>query len=61
MAVYELLVADATVKRLVQQRAPVSEIAAVAASNGMRTLRQSALDKVIEGQTDMQQARSVAA
>ena len=61
MAVYELLVADATVKRLVQQRAPVSEIAAVAATSGMRTLRQSALDKVIEGQTDMQQARGVAA
>ena len=31
MAVYELLVADAAVKRLVQTRAPVSEIAAAAA------------------------------
>ena len=28
MAVYELLVADAAVKRLMQTRAPVSEIAA---------------------------------
>jgi len=58
IAVYELLVADAAVKRLVQSRAPVSEIAAAA---GLRTLKQSALDRVIAGHTDMHQARSVAA
>ena len=48
MAVYELLVADAAVKRLMQTRAPVSEIAAAAAASGLRTLKQSALDKVID-------------
>ena len=61
MAVYELLVADGPVKRLVQTRAPVSEIAAAAATSGLRTLKQSAIDQVIEGHTDIHQARTVAA
>jgi len=61
MAVYELLVADAAVKRLVQSRAPVSEITAVAALAGLPTLKQSAIDKVIEGHTDVHQVRSITA
>jgi type II secretory ATPase GspE/PulE/Tfp pilus assembly ATPase PilB-like protein len=59
MAVYELLVADAAVKRLMQRRAPVSEIAAAAGASGLRTLKQSALDKVIEGHTDLPQVRAI--
>jgi type II secretory ATPase GspE/PulE/Tfp pilus assembly ATPase PilB-like protein len=59
MGLYELLVADATVKRLVQTRAPVTEIAAAAAANGMRTLKQDGIDKVIRGLTDLQQVRAV--
>jgi type II secretory ATPase GspE/PulE/Tfp pilus assembly ATPase PilB-like protein len=59
MALYELLAADATVKRLVQTRAPVTEIAAAAAANGMRTLKQDGIDKVIRGLTDLQQVRTV--
>ncbi len=59
VAVYELLVADAAVKRLMQTRAPVSEIAAAAAASGLRTLKQSALDKLIEGRTDLQQVRTI--
>ena len=51
--------ADAAVKRLVQTRAPVSEIAAAAAANGLRTLKQDAIDKAIEGHTDLQQVRTV--
>jgi type II secretory ATPase GspE/PulE/Tfp pilus assembly ATPase PilB-like protein len=59
MGLYELLVADAAVKRLVQTRAPVSEIAAAGAANGMRTLKQDGIEKVIRGLTDLQQVRSV--
>jgi type II secretory ATPase GspE/PulE/Tfp pilus assembly ATPase PilB-like protein len=59
VAVYELLVADPAVKRLMQMRAPVSGIAAAAAASGLRTLKQSALDKVIEGHTDLQQVRTI--
>jgi type II secretory ATPase GspE/PulE/Tfp pilus assembly ATPase PilB-like protein len=59
MGVYELLVADATVKRLVQGRAPMSEIAAAAAEKGMRTLKQDGIEKVLQGLTDIQQVRTV--
>ena len=59
IAVYELLVADAKVKRLVQTRAPVTEIAAAAAENGLRTIKQDAIDKAIQGLTDLQQVRTV--
>ena len=59
MAVYELLVADAAVKRLVQTRAPVTEIAAAAAASGLRTLKQDAIDKVMQGLTDLHQVRTV--
>ena len=61
MAVYELLVVDAAVKRLVQSRAPISEIAAAAALSGLHTLKQSAIDKVIEGHTDLHQVRTITA
>jgi len=53
------MVADARVKRLIQTRAPVADIAAAAAENGMRTLKQDGIDKVLEGLTDMQQVRAV--
>ncbi|HET7672238.1 MAG TPA: ATPase, T2SS/T4P/T4SS family, partial [Burkholderiales bacterium] len=59
VAVYELLSANADIKRLVQTHAPVSEIAAAAVANGMRTLKQDGIEKVIQGLTDMQQVRTV--
>jgi type II secretory ATPase GspE/PulE/Tfp pilus assembly ATPase PilB-like protein len=59
IAVYELMEADAKVKRLIQTRAPVAEIAAAAVEKGMRTLKQDGIDKVLEGHTDMQQVRAV--
>jgi type II secretory ATPase GspE/PulE/Tfp pilus assembly ATPase PilB-like protein len=59
MAVYELLVADPAVKHLVQTRAPVTEIATAAAANGLRTLKQDGIDKVVQGLTDLHQVRSV--
>jgi len=59
MGIYELLVANAAIKRLVQTRAPVQEIAAAAIANGMRTLKQDGIDKVIRGLTDLQQVRTV--
>jgi type II secretory ATPase GspE/PulE/Tfp pilus assembly ATPase PilB-like protein len=59
IAVYELMEASAPVKRLIQTRAPVAEIAAAAAQGGMLTLKQDGIDKVLEGYTDMQQVRGV--
>jgi type II secretory ATPase GspE/PulE/Tfp pilus assembly ATPase PilB-like protein len=59
MGIYELLVADAAVKRLVQMRAPVTTIADAAAAIGMRSLKQDGIDKVIRGLTDLQQVHTV--
>ena len=59
LPVYELMIADASVKRLIQTRAPVAEIAAAVLGNGMRTLKQDGIDKVMKGDTDMQQIRAV--
>ena len=59
LGLYELLVADATVKRLAQSRAPVVEIRAAALSNGMRTLKQDGIDKILQGVTDIHQVRTV--
>jgi type II secretory ATPase GspE/PulE/Tfp pilus assembly ATPase PilB-like protein len=59
MAVYELLVADAAVKRLVQSRAPVSEVTAAGVAGGMRTLKQDGIAKVLQGLTDISQVRAL--
>jgi type II secretory ATPase GspE/PulE/Tfp pilus assembly ATPase PilB-like protein len=59
MGVYELLVADAAVKRLVQARAPIVEIRTAAMANGMRTLKQDGIDKILQGHTDLAQVRAV--
>jgi type II secretory ATPase GspE/PulE/Tfp pilus assembly ATPase PilB-like protein len=59
MAVFELMVADAAVKRLVQNRAPVSEILAAALAAGMRTLKQDGIEKVLRGLTDITQVRAL--
>ena len=59
MALYELLVADATIKRLVQTRAPVNEIAAAATAAGTHSLKQDGIDKMMLGLTDLAQVRTV--
>jgi type II secretory ATPase GspE/PulE/Tfp pilus assembly ATPase PilB-like protein len=53
------MVIDAQVKRLVQTRAPVSDISAAALASGMRTLKQDGIEKVLAGHTDMHQVRAV--
>jgi type II secretory ATPase GspE/PulE/Tfp pilus assembly ATPase PilB-like protein len=56
---YELLVAEGPIKRLIQKRAPMTEIGAAAAANGMRTLKQDAIEKMIRGITDLTQVRTI--
>jgi type II secretory ATPase GspE/PulE/Tfp pilus assembly ATPase PilB-like protein len=59
MGIYELLVADAAIKRLVQARAPVGDVTAAAAAQNFRTLKQDGIDKVIHGLTDLHQVHTV--
>ena len=59
IGLYELLVTDPAAKRLIQSRAPVSEVKSVAMTAGMRTLRQDGIEKVLQGLTDAQQVSAV--
>ena len=59
IGLHELLVADDHIKRLIQERARVSEIFAAAVETGMRTLKMDGMEKVMLGVTDLKQVRSV--
>ncbi len=59
MGIHELLVGSDKIKRLVQRRATVEEIRDVAIEEGMTTLLQDGIEKVIEGHTDFNEVRSV--
>ncbi|MGD8999408.1 MAG: GspE/PulE family protein [Granulosicoccaceae bacterium] len=59
--VHELLVATHEMKELIYRRATASEIKEVAMQQGMRTLMQDGIVKLLKGQTDLAQVRRVAA
>ncbi len=59
MGIHELLVATDEVKRLVQKRAPVEELRNLAVQEGMTTLLQDGIQKVLRGVTDFKQVRAV--
>jgi type II secretory ATPase GspE/PulE/Tfp pilus assembly ATPase PilB-like protein len=59
VGLHELLIADEPVKKLVQERARVAEIFAQAVTSGMRTLKMDGMEKILMGQTDLKQVRSV--
>lgn len=58
--IHELLVASNSMKELVQMRARTGELLARAREEGMRTLLQDGIEKVIQGLTTFQQVRAVA-
>ncbi|MEO7391705.1 MAG: GspE/PulE family protein [Ramlibacter sp.] len=59
LGLHELLVADDHMKRLIQERARVSELFAHAVETGMRTLKMDGMEKIMLGLTDLKQVRSV--
>lgn len=58
LGVFELLTGSDAIKRHIQERARVSELVSTALAEGMRTLKQDGIDKVLQGITDMQQVRT---
>jgi len=60
VALHELLVGSDEIKRLIQAKARTMEIAGVAMREGMATLRQHGIQKVLQGVTTYRQVRSVA-
>jgi len=57
--VHELLVATPAMKELVYRRATASEIKETAVADGMTTLMQDSIEKLLRGQTDIAQVRRV--
>jgi type II secretory ATPase GspE/PulE/Tfp pilus assembly ATPase PilB-like protein len=59
LALHELLMGTDAVKQLIQTRAPVEALRAQAVADGMTTLRQDGIEKVLAGLCDMAQVRRV--
>ena len=59
VGLHELLVGSDMVKKHIQEHARVAEIVATALAEGMRTLKQDGIEKVLQGVTDMKQVRAV--
>ena len=59
LAVYEILPVSREIRDLIIRTASPSAIAKVAGEQGMRTLREGALNKVLEGLTTLEEALRV--
>jgi type II secretory ATPase GspE/PulE/Tfp pilus assembly ATPase PilB-like protein len=60
LALHELLVVSRDIKRLVQARANAEQLQTAAMREGMLTLKQDGIEKVLQGLTDVTQIRAVA-
>lgn len=58
LALHELLSASTDIRHLVQSRAKPQQLQAVAVLEGMRTLRQDGIEKVLQGLTTLAEVRS---
>ena len=59
MGIHELLVATDEMKRMIQKRTPIEELRNQALRDGMTTLLQDGIQKVVKGVTDFKQVRAV--
>ncbi len=59
VGLHELLIATDTLKKNIQEHARVTEMLVTALGEGMRTLKQDGVEKVLQGITNMQQVRTV--
>ncbi len=59
VGLYELLTASDALKKNIQEHARVAEMLVTALGDGMRTLKQDGIEKVLQGITDIHQVRVV--
>jgi type II secretory ATPase GspE/PulE/Tfp pilus assembly ATPase PilB-like protein len=59
VGLHELLLGTDTVKKSIQGHSRVAELLAIALEEGMHTLKQDGMEKVLQGITDMHQVRAV--
>jgi type II secretory ATPase GspE/PulE/Tfp pilus assembly ATPase PilB-like protein len=60
VALHELLLGTDRMKRLIQAKAKTEEMLTLALSEGMTTLVQDGIDKVLKGQTTYKEVKAVA-
>lgn len=58
MAIHELLPGTDKIKQMIRRRATVDELRVVAAQDGMRTMLQDGIEKVLDGHTDYRQVKA---
>ena len=58
VGIHELMVMSKTLRRLVQNGARAEELQEAALREGMRTLRQDGIAKVLSGQTTIEEVRA---
>ncbi len=58
MGIHELMTMSKTLRRLVQTGARAEELQQAALQEGMRTLRQDGIEKVLAGQTTIEEVRA---
>ncbi len=59
VGLHELLIGTDAVKKAIQEHARVAELLAICLEDGMHTLKQDGMEKVLQGVTDMHQIRAV--
>jgi type II secretory ATPase GspE/PulE/Tfp pilus assembly ATPase PilB-like protein len=59
LGLHELMIGTDPAKKLIQEHARVAQLVAQALEDGMRTLKQDGMEKVLQGATDMKQVRAV--
>jgi type II secretory ATPase GspE/PulE/Tfp pilus assembly ATPase PilB-like protein len=59
LGLHELMLGTDGAKKLIQEHARVAQLVAQALEDGMRTLKQDGMEKVLQGLTDMKQVRAV--
>ncbi len=59
LAIHEIMRVDEEIERLIVTKASTDEIAQAAIRNGMRTLREDGLHKVVQGQTTLEELARV--
>ena len=57
---YELLLVDEGIRKLVLQKASANEIRELAVKNGMRTIRDRGWEKVLDGETTVEEVMRIA-
>ena len=60
LGIHELLVNSRAIKALIQTHARVEDIQRTALAEGMLTLKQDGIEKVLQGRTDLAHVRAVA-